>query len=234
MQSTLSSSYSRSVLPLSRQSAALSHLDSLLPHDLVVSTDGFVPFSKGDSGVLANCSLYGTAATPSFAAGPVCSSFSDKTCAILHALWLSRQHQQICQFSSHLLLSDPRSVLTTLCSPPSFLLPHTLWQIWQELPFFSSCSIKLQWVPTHSFLPEATRLLSWPDGERHLRSLQSLFVFLLLSFVSTLLFSRTGGVLSHRNSLTRRFPRFPLRNLCSLVMLAVFSLVYATTDIAFC
>ena len=30
------------------------------------------------------------------------------------------------------------------------------------------------------------------------------------------------------------FPRFPLRNLCSLVMHAVFSLVYAATDTAYC
>ena len=56
---------------------------------------------------------------------------------------------------------------------------------------------------------------------------------LLLSLVSTLVFSRTGGVLSHRSSLTHRFHRFPLRNLCSLVMLAVSSLVFAATDTAF-
>ena len=58
-------------------------------------------------------------------------------------------------------------------------------------------------------------------------------VSLPLSLVFTLVLSRTGGVLSHRNSLTHRFPRFPLRNLCSLVMLAVFSVVYAATDTAF-
>ena len=41
-----------------------------------------------------------------------------------------------------------------LSSPPCpFLLSQTLWQIWQELSFFSSCSIRLQWVPGHSFLP---------------------------------------------------------------------------------
>ena len=79
-----------------------------------------------------------------------------------------------------------------------------------------------------------TRLLSWPDGERYLRPLQSLAVPLLLSLVSTLLFSRIGGVLSHLNSLTHRFPRFSPRNLCSLVTLAVFSLVYALTDTVFC
>ena len=43
-----------------------------------------------------------------------------------------------------LLLSDSCSVL------PSFPLPETLWQ---ELSSFSSCSIRLQWVPGHSFLP---------------------------------------------------------------------------------
>ena len=46
-----------------------------------------------------------------------------------------------------------------------------------------------------------TRLMSWPDGERYSRPPQSLVVSLLLSLVSTLLFSRTGGVLSHLNFL---------------------------------
>ena len=73
--------------------------------------------------------------------------------AILHALCWSRQHHKVCHFSSLLLLSDSRSVLATLSSPPPFLLSQTLWQIWQELSFFSSCSIRLQWVPGHSFLP---------------------------------------------------------------------------------
>ena len=50
-----------------------------------------------------------------------------------------------------LLLSDSRSVLITLCSLPSFLLSQTLWQIWQKLSSLS-CSIRLQWVPEHSFL----------------------------------------------------------------------------------
>ena len=54
---------------------------------------------------------------------------------------------------SLLLQSDSRFVLATLSSPPSFLLSQTLWQIWQELSSLSSCSIRLQWVPGHSFLP---------------------------------------------------------------------------------
>ena len=110
--------------PRTRQGAALAHLDSLLPHDLVLWTDGSVPFpsGKGGSGVLANCSLCGTEATLSFSAGPVCSSFSAEACAILHALCWSRQHQQVCHFSSLLLLSDSRSVLSSI-SP---LISHSV------------------------------------------------------------------------------------------------------------
>ena len=155
VESTLPTPCSRSNPPLSRQGAALAHLDSFPPHDLVLWTDGCVPFAfgKGGSGVLASCSLYDTEATLSFSAGPVCSSFSAEACAILHALCWSRQHHKVCHFSCLLLLSDSRSVLATLSSPPCFLLSQTLWQIWQELPSLSSCSIRLQWVPGHSFLP---------------------------------------------------------------------------------
>ena len=110
-------------------------------------------FCRGGSGVLTNCSLCGTEATFSFSAGPVCSSFSAEACALLHALCWSRQHQQVCHFSSLLLLSDSCSVFVTLSSPPSFFLSQTLWQIWQELSSLSSCSIRLQWVSGHSFLP---------------------------------------------------------------------------------
>ena len=112
----------------------------------------FFPFGKGGYDVLANSTLCSTETTLSFSAGPVCSSFSAEACAILHALCWSRQHQQVCHFSS-LLLSDSRSVLATLSSPSSFLLSQTLWQIWQELSSLSFCSIRLQWVPGHSFLP---------------------------------------------------------------------------------
>ena len=87
--------------------------------------------------------------------------------------------------------------------------------------------------PDTRFYRGMTWLMSWPDGERYLRPSQSLVVSLLLPLVSTLVFSQTGGILSHRNSLTHRFPRFPPRNLCSLVMLAVSSLVFAATDTAF-
>ena len=140
-----------SMLPLGSPSSlpALAHLNSLPLHDLVLWTDGSVPFlfGKGGSGVLANCSLCSTEVTLSFSAGPVCSSFSAVACVILQALCWSRQNQEACHFSSLLLLSDSRSVLTTLSSPPSVLLPQSLWQIWPERSSLSFCSIG------HSFLP---------------------------------------------------------------------------------
>ena len=68
-----------------------------------------------------------------------------EACTILHALSWSRQHQQVCRFSSLLLLSDSRSVLNPLSSPPSFLLPETFWQETSSLFF---CSIRLLFCQT--------------------------------------------------------------------------------------
>ena len=86
--------------------------------------------------------------------------------------------------------------------------------------------------PDTRFSRGTTQLMSLPDGERCLRLPQSLVVS-LLPLVSTLVFSRTGGVLSLQSILTHRFPQFPLRNLCSLVMLSVSSLVFAAMDTVF-
>ena len=48
--------------------------------------------------------------------------------------------------------------------------------------------------PDTRFSRGTTRLMSWPDMERYLRPPQSPVVSLLLSLVSTLVFSRTGGL----------------------------------------
>ena len=207
---------------------SLVQLDSLPPHDLVLWTDGSVPFpfGKSGSGVLANCSLYGIEATLSFSAGPVC--FFAEACAIPHALCCLRNTNK-----SAIFLLFSYYLTLVLSSPLSFLLSQTLWQIWHELSSLSSCSIRLQWSPDTRFYRGTTRLMSWPDRERYLRPPQSLVVSLLLSLVSSLLFSRTGGVLSHLNSWTHWFLQFPPRNLCSLAVLAVFSLVYAATNTAY-
>ena len=87
--------------------------------------------------------------------------------------------------------------------------------------------------PDTRFSRGTTQLMSLPDGERCLRPPQSLVVSLPLSLVSTFVLSRTGGALSLQSILTHRFLQFPLRNLGSLVMLAVSSLVFAAMDTAF-
>ena len=189
-------------------------------------------FGKGSCSVLANCSFCGTEATLSFSAGPVYSSFSAEACAILQALFWSRQHQQVCHFSSFLLLSDYCSVLTTLHSPPSFLLSQTLWQIRQELFSLSSRFMTLHWVLGHSFLPVndvADKLAR--RGALLALSAIPCSTSPLISRIHSSLFSNWRRTIS---SLTQRFPRFPPRNLCSLITLAVFSFVYAATDTAFC
>ena len=70
VDSTLSSPCSRSDLPLSRQGAALAHLNPLPPHDQVIWTDGSFLFPFGNSGSVALC---GIKATLSFSTDPVCS-----------------------------------------------------------------------------------------------------------------------------------------------------------------
>ena len=123
---------------------------------------------------------------------------------------------------SLLLLSDSRSVFSAILSftlisgRNCFLFPRVL----------SGCN-------GHSFLPRNDLTDELARQERYLFPQQSLVVSLLLSLVSTLLFSRTGGILFHLNSSTHRFPRFPPRSLCFYVMLVVFSLAFAVTDTAY-
>ena len=231
---------SRSDPPLSCQGAALTHLDSLPPYDLVLWTDGSVPFpfGKSGSGVLANCSLCGTEATLSFSAGPVCSSFSAEACAILHALCWSWQHRSFHTLAAPVISLHFSSCLTLVLSLSLSPLLHLSSYLklcgtsGRNCLFSPSVLLDNNGSPDTRFSQGTSRLMSWPDGKRYLRPLQLLVVSLLLSIISTLVFSRTGGVLSDRSILTHRFPRFPLRNLCSLVMLPVFSLVYAATDTA--
>ena len=163
-------------------------------------------------------------ATLSFSAGAVCSSFSAEASAILQTLCWFWQHQQVYHFSSLPFLSDSRSVL-------SFVFPFTSISRAETAFSLSSCTTRLQWIHGHSFLQ-----VNKADDElvRWGALLVPSAISLLLSFLTTLLFSQTEGILSHQNSSTHRFPGFPLRNLCFLVMLTVCSLVFAAMDTAFC
>ena len=124
-----------------------------------------------------------TKATLFFSTGPVCSSFSAEACTILHAFCWSWQHQQVCHFSSAICL-----LLCPRLSVISSILPFTLISGRNCLlspPVLSSYNGS----PDTCFSSATTRLMSWPDGERYLFPRQSLAVSLLLSLISTFLFS---------------------------------------------
>ena len=127
--------------------------------------------------VLANCLLCGTEASLSFSEDPVCLSFSTKAGAILHALRWSRQHQQVCLFSSLRLSLCPLLRLSFYLKLSGRPGSNCLF-----LPLLSSYNRS----PDTRFSLGTTRLMSWPDGKCYSCSLQSLEFPLLLSLVSTL------------------------------------------------
>ena len=85
----------------------------------------------------------------------------------MHVFCWSRQHQQVCHFSSLLLLCDSRSVLATLScylklcgrSDRNCLLSPVLSGYHRS--------------PDSCFSRGTTRLMGWPGGERYLRPLLS-------------------------------------------------------------
>ena len=235
VESTLSSPCSRSDPPHSRQGAALAHLDSLplmiwysgqtalflfllaraasafLPTALSVAVRPLFPFRQAQ---------FVSVFPPKPA--PFCTLFAGLGNTIKYAIFLL--------FFSCLTL--------VLSSPPCSLLHLSCYlklcgRSGRNCPFSPPVLSGYHGSPNTRFSRGTTQLMSLPDGERCLRPPQFLVVSLLLSLVSTLVFSRTGGVLSLPSILTHRFPPFPLRNLCSLVMLAVSSLVFAAMDTAF-
>ena len=108
------------------------------------------PFGKYGSGVLVDCSLCGTEATLFFLPGQYAQVFPLKHapfCKVFAGLGSTNKSA-----TSLLLLSDSRSVLA-VSSPPCPLLHLSFYlNLWQELFSLSPCSIRLQWVPGHSFL----------------------------------------------------------------------------------
>ena len=235
VESTLTSPCSRSDPPLTRQGAALAHLDSFplmiwysgqtalflfllaraapafLPTALSVALRPLFPFWQ-----FQYVQVYLLKPAPFYTLFAGLGNTNKSAIFLLFSscltLVLSSPPCPLLHLSSHLKLCG-RSGRSCLCSP-------------LVLSDYNGS-------PDTRFSQGTTQLISLPDGEHYLRPPQSLVVSLLLSLVSTLVFSRTGGVLSLRSILTHGLPRLPLRNLCSLVMLAVSSLVYAATDTAF-
>ena len=198
-------------------------------HDLVLWTDGPFPFDKGSSDILANGSLCALRPLFPFQQAQYVEVFPLKpvTFCMLFVGLDSTIKSAISLLFSYLTLD-----LSSLPCPLLHLLFQSLWHMWQELFSLTVLSGYNGSLDT-PFSPGTTQLTSWPGRECYLHPVQFLVVS-LLSLISTLVFSRTGGILSHQNSLAHRFLQFSLRNLCFLLMLAVFSLIYAAMDTAFC
>ena len=232
VDSTLSSPCSRSELRFSHQDVALAHLDSFAPHDLVLWTDNSVifPFCKGGSGVPANCSLVVLKPLFPFQQAQYAQVFPLKPapfCTLFAGLDSTNRSATSLLFSFYLT--------TALVSAPCPLL-YLFFYLKRSGRSGRNCSLSppvlsgYNGSPDTRFSWETTRLISWPYGERYLHPLQPLVVSLVLSLVSTLLFTQTGGFVFHLNSSTHRFSQFPPRNLYSFVTLVVFSFLFAATD----
>ena len=160
VESTLSFPCSCSDPPSSCQGAALAHLDSLPPYDLILWTNGSVPFpfGKGGSSVPANCFL---ALRPLFPfrhtqyaqvfplkPSPFCTLFAGLGSTSKSATPL-------------LLLSESRSVLFSIF--PFTAISLTDLQELTSPPVLSGYNGS----PNTRFSQGTTRLMSWPDEERY-------------------------------------------------------------------
>ena len=235
VESTLSTPCSRSDPPHSREGAALAHLDSL---PLMIWYSGHTALflfllARAAPAFLPTALSVALRPLIPFRQAQYVSVFPLKPapfCTLLAGLGNTKKSAISLLFSSCLTL--------VLSSPPGPLFRLSSYlklcgRSGRNCLFSPSVLSGYNGSLDTRFSRETTRLKSLPDGERCLRPPQSPVVSLLLSLVSTPFFSRTRGVLSLQSILTHRFPQFLLRNLCSLVMLAVSSLVFAATDTAF-
>ena len=245
VDSILPTPCSRSDTPHSRQGAALAHLDFLSPYDSLTLTL---------SPLMIWC--FGQAALFLFLLAKAAPAFLPTALSVAlrpHFPFQQAQYAQVFPLKPAPFCTLFASLGSTIKSAISLLFSSCLTLVLSSPPcplLHLSSYLKLcgrsgrnclfsppvlsdyNWSPDTRFSRGTTQPMSWPDGVRYLRPPQS-FVVSLLPVVFTLVLSRTGGVLSHRSILTHRFPRFPLRNLCSLVMLAVSSLVFSAMDTAF-
>ena len=227
------SSCSCSDLPLSCQGAALAHLDSLL---LMIWYSGQTALF-----LLTNAALAYLPTALSVALRPL-FSFQQAQYAQVFLLKPSRFCTLFAGLGStnksaiSLLFS---SCLTLVLSSPPCPLLHLSFYFSLSGRCIRNCLLSPPVLSGYNgfsdtcFSRRSTRLMSWPDWERYSCHQQSLVVS-LLSLVCNFVFSQIEGILSHLNSFTHRFPRFPPRNLCSFVTFAVFSVVCAATDTAYC
>ena len=187
------------LIPISRQGAALAHLDSLSP--LMIWYSGqtvLFLFLLARAAPAFLPTAFSVALRPLFPfrqaqfvlvfplkPAPFCTLFAGLGNTIKSAIFLL--------FFSCLTL--------VLSSPPCSLLHLSCYlklcgRSGRNCLFSPPVLSDYNGSPNTRFSRGTTHLMSLPDGERCLRPPQSLVVSLLLSLVSTLVFSRTGGVLS--------------------------------------
>jgi len=81
-----------------------------------VWADGYVPspLGTGGAGIHAVCGRCSSSSSLSYSAGPVTSSFSAESFALVHGLEWCHSHLKSCHFQSARFLTDSQSALTLL------------------------------------------------------------------------------------------------------------------------
>ena len=152
----------------------------------------------------------------------MCSSFSAEACAILLVFTGLGSTNNIATFL--LFFTSSQTLSLSLCPcytfPSSFLL--TLFGAsGRNYPFPPLLLLSdYNGSPVTHFFQGMARSMSCSS------QLQSHVVSFYLILISTLLFSRTGGIRSHQKSLTEEFPQYPPRNLCFLIPLVMSSPIF--------
>ena len=164
VKSTLFSLFSGSDPPLSYQDAALAHLDSLLPHDLVIWTDGFVPFSfvKSGFGVLATCHF--VALRPPFLSW---QAYCAQVFLLKPAPFCKPSAGVGSTNKSAISLFFSFSPTFGLSLPVCFLLRLSFYLNLSDRNSFLFAPLPLGYneSPEAHFFGGKTRLISWPDGD---------------------------------------------------------------------
>ena len=149
-----------------------------------------------------------------------------KACAIPQALCWSRQHQQVCHFSS-LLLSDSRSVLSSIFPFTLISLAYLVGTVFSLLLFYQGT------MGPRTLVSPGERCGWWAGQTGSSTCALSDLLSSLSSFLSNPLFSDWRRIVSSKFFDTQ-VSWFPPRNLCFYVTLAVLYLVFAATDTAYC
>ena len=219
---------------LSRQGAALVHLDFLPAHHLVLWTDGSVPLPLAKA-ALASLSTHFVALRSPFSFWP--AQFVQVSllkpvlfCKLSNGLGSTKKSAISLFFSSSRTLALSSKLCSPLCLSFDLIPSDTAGRNFLLVPPLLS---SYNGSPDNYFCRATTQLMSWPGEVRYSCPLQFLAISLHSPLVSTLFSSRTGGISSHLKSSTHRSPWFPLRNLCSSFTLALSSLVFAATKTVF-